>query len=255
MLPAGLKKRLAASPRSSRISRPPGGPGALRIRWQRGEGPPRYRGLPAHHRRSRRHRQDRARIPGAVRGPRRRHGPLRRRHPARGRHPGRLRAHEPHSRNRPGKRARRGASPAWSIWISPLAVEGSGYFYRARSLQPAACTIGGNVAENAGGPHTLAYGVTTNHVLGLELVLPDGIGGRNRRQGAGPAGLRSDRPADRLGRHHGAGHQGHRAADAQAGGGEDAAGDLRFATRTPAARWPRSPPAPSRRWRSRCWMA
>ena len=36
------------------------------------------------------------------------------------------------------------------------------------------CTIGGNIAENSGGPHTLAYGVTTNHVLGLEVVLPDG---------------------------------------------------------------------------------
>src|SRR5437867_5910902 len=37
-----------------------------------------------------------------------------------------------------------------------------------------ACTIGGNVGTNSGGPHTLKYGVTTNHVLGLELVLPDG---------------------------------------------------------------------------------
>ena len=37
-----------------------------------------------------------------------------------------------------------------------------------------ACTIGGNVGENAGGPHTLLYGVTTNHVLGLEVVTPDG---------------------------------------------------------------------------------
>src|SRR5437764_7390372 len=37
-----------------------------------------------------------------------------------------------------------------------------------------ACTLGGNVAENSGGPHTLAYGVTTNHVTGLELVLSDG---------------------------------------------------------------------------------
>ncbi len=37
-----------------------------------------------------------------------------------------------------------------------------------------ACTIGGNVGENSGGPHTLRYGVTTNHVLGLEVVLPDG---------------------------------------------------------------------------------
>jgi glycolate oxidase len=37
-----------------------------------------------------------------------------------------------------------------------------------------ACTIGGNVSENSGGPHTLAYGVTTNHTLALEAVLPDG---------------------------------------------------------------------------------
>jgi glycolate oxidase len=37
-----------------------------------------------------------------------------------------------------------------------------------------ACTIGGNVGENSGGPHTLRYGVTTNHTLGLEVVLPDG---------------------------------------------------------------------------------
>ena len=37
----------------------------------------------------------------------------------------------------------------------------------------AACTVGGNVAENAGGPHCLKYGVTTNHVVELEVVLPD----------------------------------------------------------------------------------
>ncbi len=37
-----------------------------------------------------------------------------------------------------------------------------------------ACTLGGNVAENAGGPHCLAYGTTTNHVLGMEVVLEDG---------------------------------------------------------------------------------
>ncbi len=44
------------------------------------------------------------------------------------------------------------------------------------------CTIGGNIAMNSGGPHTLAYGSTVNHVLGLEVVLPDGrvtwLGGR-----------------------------------------------------------------------------
>ena len=54
------------------------------------------------------------------------------------------------------------------------AVDGDGYFYAPDPSSQRACTIGGNVAENAGGPHTLAYGVTTNHVLGLELVLADG---------------------------------------------------------------------------------
>ena len=55
-----------------------------------------------------------------------------------------------------------------------LAVEQDGYFYAPDPSSQRACTIGGNVSENAGGPHTLAYGVTTNHVLGLEAVLPDG---------------------------------------------------------------------------------
>jgi glycolate oxidase len=53
-------------------------------------------------------------------------------------------------------------------------VESSGFFYAPDPSSQRACTIGGNVSENAGGPHTLAYGVTTNHVLGLEVVLPDG---------------------------------------------------------------------------------
>src|SRR5436305_7281273 len=55
-----------------------------------------------------------------------------------------------------------------------LAVQDSGYFYAPDPSSQRACTIGGNVAENAGGPHTLAYGVTTNHVVGPEMVLPDG---------------------------------------------------------------------------------
>ena len=54
------------------------------------------------------------------------------------------------------------------------AVERQGYFYAPDPSSQRACTIGGNVAENAGGPHTLAYGVTTNHVLGIQAVLPDG---------------------------------------------------------------------------------
>ncbi len=63
-----------------------------------------------------------------------------------------------------------------------LAVQAQKYFYAPDPSSQRACTIGGNVSENAGGPHTLAYGVTTNHVLGLEMVLPDGevytIGGK-----------------------------------------------------------------------------
>src|SRR5262249_11261049 len=55
-----------------------------------------------------------------------------------------------------------------------LAVDGAGYFYAPDPSSQRACTIGGNVAENAGGPPTLAYGVTTNHVLGIECVLADG---------------------------------------------------------------------------------
>ncbi len=55
-----------------------------------------------------------------------------------------------------------------------MAVQADGYFYAPDPSSQKACTIGGNVNENAGGPHTLAYGVTTNHVLGLEMVLMDG---------------------------------------------------------------------------------
>jgi glycolate oxidase len=49
-----------------------------------------------------------------------------------------------------------------------------GYFFAPDPSSQRACTIGGNVAENSGGPHCLKYGVTTNHVLGLEFVSADG---------------------------------------------------------------------------------
>ena len=58
-------------------------------------------------------------------------------------------------------------------WVSN-AVRASGLFYAPDPSSQPACTIGGNVAENSGGPHTLKHGVTTNHVLGLELVLASG---------------------------------------------------------------------------------
>jgi glycolate oxidase len=57
--------------------------------------------------------------------------------------------------------------------ISAAAAPYGLYFVPDPSSQKA-CTIGGNIAENSGGPHCLAYGVTTNHVLSIELVLPDG---------------------------------------------------------------------------------
>ncbi len=49
-----------------------------------------------------------------------------------------------------------------------------GFFFAPDPSSQKACTIGGNIAENAGGPHCLKYGVTTNHILGVEVVLPDG---------------------------------------------------------------------------------
>jgi glycolate oxidase subunit GlcD len=54
------------------------------------------------------------------------------------------------------------------------AVAPHGLFYAPDPSSQLACTLGGNVAENSGGPHTLKYGTTTQHVLALELVLPDG---------------------------------------------------------------------------------
>ncbi len=60
-----------------------------------------------------------------------------------------------------------------NAWVTN-AVKGRGLFYAPDPSSQSACTIGGNVGTNSGGPHTLKYGVTTNHVLGFEMVLPDG---------------------------------------------------------------------------------
>ena len=68
-----------------------------------------------------------------------------------------------------------------NIQLSDQTTE-AGYHFAPDPSSQKACTIGGNVAENAGGPHTLKYGVTTDHVLGLTAVLPNGsvetFGGR-----------------------------------------------------------------------------
>jgi len=74
------------------------------------------------------------------------------------------------------------------------AVGPKGFYYAPDPSSQQACTVGGNIANNSGGPHTLKYGVTVNHVLGLEVVMPDGeivwLGGRTREsQGYDMAGL------------------------------------------------------------------
>jgi glycolate oxidase len=53
-------------------------------------------------------------------------------------------------------------------------LKGTGYHYAPDPSSQGACTVGGNFATNSGGPHTLKYGVTVNHVLGAEVVLPSG---------------------------------------------------------------------------------
>src|ERR1041384_673256 len=63
------------------------------------------------------------------------------------------------------------------------AVEGAGFYYAPDPSSQIACSIGGNVAENSGGVHCLKYGLTTNNLLGLEMVLMDGeivrLGGKH----------------------------------------------------------------------------
>jgi len=60
-----------------------------------------------------------------------------------------------------------------NLWLTNH-LKPNGYHFAPDPSSQGACTIGGNVATNSGGPHTLKYGVTVNHILGLEIVLPDG---------------------------------------------------------------------------------
>jgi glycolate dehydrogenase FAD-linked subunit len=60
-----------------------------------------------------------------------------------------------------------------NAWVTN-AVKSHGLLFAPDPSSQSACTIGGNVATNSGGPHTLKYGVTTNHILGFEMVMPDG---------------------------------------------------------------------------------
>jgi glycolate oxidase len=60
-----------------------------------------------------------------------------------------------------------------NLWLTNH-LKPQGYHFAPDPSSQGACSIGGNVATNSGGPHTLKYGVTVNHILGVELVLPDG---------------------------------------------------------------------------------
>ncbi|MEO0409629.1 MAG: FAD-binding protein, partial [Cyanobacteria bacterium P01_A01_bin.135] len=77
-------------------------------------------------------------------------------------------------------------------WVTQ-AVSGAGFYYAPDPSSQSVCSIGGNIAENSGGVHCLKYGVTTNHVLGLRLVLPDGsiadVGGMVETPGYDLTGL------------------------------------------------------------------
>jgi glycolate oxidase len=81
-------------------------------------------------------------------------------------------------------------------WVEPgvvnldlvTEVARDGLTFAPDPASQAACTVGGNVATNAGGPHCLAAGVTTNHVLALDVVLPDGSLARVGAEGPATAG-------------------------------------------------------------------
>src|SRR5437870_8020530 len=75
------------------------------------------------------------------------------------------------------------AQPGVTNLAITQAVENAGFYYDPDPSSQIACTIGGNVAENSGGVHCLKYGVTTNNILGIEMVLMDGevirLGGKH----------------------------------------------------------------------------
>lgn len=60
-----------------------------------------------------------------------------------------------------------------NAWVTQV-VSDKGFYYAPDPSSQIICSIGGNIAENSGGVHCLKYGVTTNHVLGMKVVLPDG---------------------------------------------------------------------------------
>ena len=93
---------------------------------------------------------------------------------------------KPHPRNRPRQTAASSPSPGVTNLAITRAVEHAGFYYAPDPSSQIACsTIGGNVSENSGGVHCLKYGLTTNNVLGIEMVLMSGevlrFGGKSGR--------------------------------------------------------------------------
>ena len=131
------------------------------------------------------------------------------------------------------------------------AVEHAGFYYAPDPSSQIACTIGGNVAENSGGVHCLKYGLTTNNLLGLELVLPNGDVVRLGGKAPGCRRLRPARPDDRLRGPAGRRHRGHGPPAAQARDGARLADRLSQSTSRPATVWPRSSATASSRAGSR----
>ena len=130
---------------------------------------------------------------------RRRHLAVGRRAAAGRRRPARHGQVQPHPRDRLRQSLRRGAAGRHQS-RHHHAVAGAGFYYAPDPSSQIACTIGGNVAENSGGVHCLKYGLTTNNVLGVEMVLIERRGGPPRRQASRCRGLRSAGRDDRLGR-------------------------------------------------------
>ncbi len=119
------------------------------------------------------------------------------------------------------------AQPGVTNLALTQAVEHAGFYYAPDPSSQIACTIGGNVAENSGGVHCLKYGLTTNNILGVELVLMDGeivrLGGKHfDAEGYDLLG-RNDRLRGAARRR----YRGHGAHSAQAGGGARAADRVR----------------------------
>ena len=187
----------------------------------------------------------------AVRRPRLGHRAGRRGRPARGR--GRHLDHEdePHPVGRRRPAGGRGSSRACSTSTSPGPSFADGLHFAPDPSSQQTCSIGGNVANNSGGPHCLAEGVTNAHILALEVVLPDGtvavLGGEDPE----PLGLRPARRVRRQRGHVRRDDQGARAADAEPAGGVHDADGLRLRRRRRRRRSARSSPPVScrRRWR------